>query len=180
MTDNPYGGSQPGYGQDPNAQPARQTQPSSSPPTGQPAQPGYGQPAQGYTQPVQGYAQPAQEYGQPTQGYGGYPYPPANGPAGEQAKGFLGSLFDFSFTSFVTPKIIKVVYVLEVVFTVLAYLIVTISSFATNGALGLVVLISGAIGAILYLALLRMVLEFFLGVYRISLDVHAIKGRQGL
>ena len=37
---------------------------------------------------------------------------PAGAKRSSDAKGFLGSLFDFSFTSFVTPKIVKVLYVL--------------------------------------------------------------------
>src|SRR5438270_11238204 len=39
--------------------------------------------------------------------------------SGTTAKGFLGSLFDFGFTSFVTPKIIKVLYVLIMIGTVI-------------------------------------------------------------
>ena len=34
-------------------------------------------------------------------------------------KGFVGSLFDFSFSTFVTPKIIKVLYVLFTIWTAL-------------------------------------------------------------
>ena len=44
-------------------------------------------------------------------------------PRAAAEKGFLGSLFDFSFKSFVTPKIIKVLYVLFTIWTALVALI---------------------------------------------------------
>jgi hypothetical protein len=165
VTENPYGGSESGFRPDPNA-PAPHTWQEPASPTVQPAQPGYGPAApQGYGQPAPGYP---------------YPYPPGSGVASPQEKGFFGSLFDFSFTSFVTPKIIKVVYVLEVVFVVLAYVVVTIGALSANGGAGVAVLLFGALGAILYLALLRMVLEFFLGVYRMSQDVRILRSRHGM
>jgi hypothetical protein len=165
VTQNPYGGSESGVRPDPNA-PAPHTWQDSARPMAQPAQSGYGPAAR-------------QGYGQPAPGYP-YPDPPGSGVASPQEKGFFGSLFDFSFTSFVTPKIIKVVYVLEVVFTVLAYVVVTIGALAANSGAGVAVLIFGALGAILYLALLRMVLEFFLGVYRMSQDVRILRSRHGM
>jgi hypothetical protein len=158
--------------------------PAEYPPPGLPTgQSGYGQPAPGYNQPPPGYRQPPPGYGKPPPGYGGssgYPLPPAGGSDGEQTKGFLGSLFDFSFKSYVTPKIIRVVYVLVVVFVVIGYLAVTISWFNDSAAKGLAVLIFGAIGSILYLAMVRMVLEFFMAVFRMSEDIHVMRARQGI
>jgi Domain of unknown function (DUF4282) len=52
------------------------------------------------------------------------------------AKGFLGSLFDFSFTSFVTPKIVKVIYVLVAIWTVIWALIFLRFGFKYGGAAG--------------------------------------------
>jgi len=45
-------------------------------------------------------------------------------------KGFLGALFDFGFTSFVTPKVVKVLYVLIVIGTVVSALVSTIINLA--------------------------------------------------
>lgn len=92
------------------------------------AQPGGG--------PQQGYGQAPQ---QPPQGQQGYPapqqgYPPQQGPqvslpsipksadAAGAAKGFGMGLIDFSFTTFIAPKVIKVVYVLLLVAVVLGML----------------------------------------------------------
>ena len=49
--------------------------------------------------------------------------------AGRGRAGFLGALFDFSFTSFVTTKIIKVLYVLILVLVSISALVFTIAAF---------------------------------------------------
>ena len=49
---------------------------------------------------------------------------PATGKAAD-SRGFLGALFDFGFTSFVTPKVIKVLYMLIVIGTVVSALVFT-------------------------------------------------------
>jgi fructose-specific phosphotransferase system IIC component len=86
-----------------------------------PQQPGYGQqPAQ---QPQQGYphqGQPQQGYGQPAQAYAQAAV--AALPDAAAAKGFVGGLIDFSFKSYIAPKLIKVVYALWIVAVVLGML----------------------------------------------------------
>ncbi len=49
-----------------------------------------------------------------------------------QGKGFIGSLFDLSFSSFVTVRLVKVLYVLTLVLLVLAYVGIAIAIFAGN------------------------------------------------
>lgn len=92
------------------------------------AQQGYAQP-QGYPQPPQqpqqqSYPQQqAQGFAQANAGYAQQPY--RGGPAGGAAvtdRGFFGSLFDFSFSSFVTPKVIKVLYALQIIMCALVTL----------------------------------------------------------
>ena len=41
-------------------------------------------------------------------------------------KGFFASLFDLSFTSFITTRVIKVLYVITLVFLVVAYLVIAV------------------------------------------------------
>lgn len=89
------------------------------------AQQGYAQP-QGYPQPQPQPSQqafPQQQYGQPNPGYGQQPYRggPAMGTPGAE-RGFVASLLDFSFSSFVTPKVIKVLYALQIVLCALGTL----------------------------------------------------------
>lgn len=137
----------------------------SAPPSG----PNYGQQQQPppYGQPPTG--QP------PASGSGYTAYPSGPGPAMPAAgrKGFLGALFDFSFTSFVTPTIVKFVYILITIGLALAYLLLVIVGFAGDTpAAGVVVLLLGWIPFLVYLALARMTLEFYFALVRMSEDIH--------
>lgn len=92
--------------------------------------------------------------------------------------GFLGALFDFSFTSFVTPKVVKVLYVLIVVVVGLSALGFALSVLATNVGLGLIVLLIGApLYFLVVTALYRITLEFFMVVFRMAQDIRAIRER---
>ncbi|MDF2966239.1 MAG: hypothetical protein K0Q93_17 [Nocardioidaceae bacterium] len=88
-------------------------------------------------------------------------------------KGFLGALFDFSFTSFVTPTIVKFVYILITIGLALGYLLFVVLGFAGDTpAVGIVVLLLGWIPFLVYLALARMTLEFYFALVRMSEDIH--------
>jgi hypothetical protein len=94
------------------------------------------------------------------------------------SKGFLNALFDFSFTSFVTTKIIKVVYVLILILTVLYALAFTIWAFKLNAGTGLFVLIIGdPLFILIVMAFWRLVLESFIVVFRIAEDTRAMRER---
>ena len=149
-------------------------------------QPGYGagqpsgQPSYGAGQPSYGAgpAGPGQPAGQP----GGQPggrqaFATQQFPAAEP-KGFLGALFDFSFTSFVTPKVVKVLYILIVVVVGLSAVGFALSVLATNVGLGLIVLLIGApLYFLVVTALYRITLEFFMVIYRMAQDIRAIRER---
>jgi uncharacterized membrane protein len=164
---------------------------------------GYGQgyaPQGGYTPPsyntVQEQAYNAQDRPYAEQAYGDQAYQEQQGqsaphwqavsglkPAGAKrtsdAKGFLGSLFDFSFTSFVTPKIIKVIYVLITIWTVIWALIFLRLGFKYGGAAGgfFTLLVVDPILVVLTLGAYRMVLELFMVVHRMHEDLKAIRQR---
>lgn len=95
------------------------------------------------------------------------------------SKGFLGSLFDFSFTSFVTPKIIKVLYVLITVWTVIWALIFLRYGFKYGGAVGgfFTLLVVDPILILITLGAYRMVLELFMVVHRMHEDLKAVRER---
>ncbi len=86
--------------------------------------------------------------------------------------GFLGALFDFSFNRFVTPMLVKLVYVLATIYAVIVYVIIVIAGFTNGVFAGLIVLILGPIGAIIWLAVVRIGLEFGISVVRMSQDIH--------
>ncbi|OLT13389.1 hypothetical protein BJF78_03425 [Pseudonocardia sp. CNS-139] len=114
--------------------------------------PGHGdqpQPNQGW----QGGPPPQQppypgSFGQePQPGWGSYPPPPGPppgppagfggpggptgpyGPGGAEQRGFFGALFDFSFDSFATPAVVKVLYIIGLVILGLVYVGAVITGF---------------------------------------------------
>ena len=167
----------------------------------------YARPAPGYPpeEPFAGRpALPRREvptHGQPPQdqGYQGYSMPPGYAPpqdpaaaqwqaaqetqapprARGDAKGFFGSLFDFSFTSFVTPKIIKVLYVVYTIWVVVWALFFLRLGFRYGGAAGgfATLIIVDPIFLVLSLGLYRVVLELFMVVHRMHEDLRAIRER---
>ena len=83
-------------------------------------------------------------------------------------KGFIGSLFDFSFSSMVTPKIIKVLYVLFTLWTALVGLIILVIGFRTGHVAGglFTLIIVEPIFLLLTLGIYRVVLEAFMVIFR--------------
>jgi len=145
---------------------------------------GQGQDYQGY----QGYQQGYQGYGA-QQGQGAPTPPPQwsavagvhHVPSGRSRpqgdKGFIGSLFDFSFSSFVTPKIVKVLYVLITIWTALLALTILIIGFRTGGLAGglFTLIIIEPIFILLTLGIYRVVLEAFMVVFRIYEETKKIR-----
>jgi hypothetical protein len=98
-----------------------------------------------------------------------------------ESKGFVSALFDFSFGSLVTPKVIKGLYVLIVVVVGLSALGFAISMLAANLLFGLLVLVIGApLYCLVTIALYRVVLEFFLVIFRMAEDIRALRERGDL
>jgi hypothetical protein len=103
--------------------------------------------------------------------------------AGEaaDARGFLGALFDFGFTSFVTPKVIKVLYLLIVIGTVVSALVFTIVVFKASVAFGVLTLVFGdPLFILIVLAIYRIILEFFVVTFRVAEDIRALRERGDL
>jgi hypothetical protein len=97
------------------------------------------------------------------------------------SKGFLGALFDFGFRSFVTPKVIKVLYVLIMIGTVVSALVFTIIAFKASLTFGVVTLLFGdPLFILIMLAIYRIILEFFVVIFRISEDIRALRERGGI
>jgi hypothetical protein len=98
-----------------------------------------------------------------------------------QDKGFFGSLFDISFESFATSRIIKVLYILTIVVIFLYALIWVIASFAAEPALGAIVLFIGApIFVLLSLMWTRLLFELAIAVMRIMDNTNRMIGGGGV
>lgn len=99
--------------------------------------------------------------------------PPAPPPqsALQSPQSFFGRLFDFRFVSYVTPTIISVLYVLGLIGVAIAYVFWVVTAFTANAAFGaLVLLIIGPLLSLLALIWLRVTLEFYLALVRLSAD----------
>lgn len=84
-------------------------------------------------------------------------------------KGFFGSLFDISFSSLITTKVIKVLYVISLIVIGLFALFFIIGAFVQSAGLGILTLIIFApLGALLYAVYTRVILEFIIVVFRIA------------
>lgn len=86
--------------------------------------------------------------------------------------GFFVSLFDWGFTSFVTPKLIKIAYIVSAIYLGLIWLFFVFAAFIENGGLGLLVLIFGGLVTVLALMMMRLFFEFLMVVFRAAVDVH--------
>jgi uncharacterized protein DUF4282 len=84
-------------------------------------------------------------------------------------KGFFASLFDISFSSLITTKVIKVVYVISMIVIGLAALVFIIAAAASEDGAGAVVfaIIVVPIFALLYLIYTRIILEVIIVLFRI-------------
>lgn len=162
------------------------------------AGPGAGQPGRGAEYPTQA-AMPGQSAGYPSPGAGypgqgaGYPGQGA-GTAGSgggpgwappqqamtSAKGFAASLLDFSFSSFVTPTIIKFLYVLGMILIGLTALWWIALGFITGTVLyAIFMLIIAVVFFVVLIALWRISLEIYMVIFRMADDMKAIRERGG-
>lgn len=93
----------------------------------------------------------------------------------ESSKGFFATLFDFSFTTLITSKVIKFLYGLSVIGAGLGAVGFIIAGFSNSVALGLVMLV---IGAPLYFLLVvvyaRVLLEIIMVIFQMAEHVAEI------
>jgi uncharacterized membrane protein YedE/YeeE len=83
-------------------------------------------------------------------------------------KGFFGALFDFSFSEFITTKIIKVLYGIGMVLSGIAALVMIVFGFKTSVGTGILFLILSPIAFLIMAILYRVWLEFIIVIFRIA------------
>jgi hypothetical protein len=102
--------------------------------------------------------------------------PQGQGRARTNTRNWLASLFDFSFESYVAPKLIRALYLLIVIVTVLTALVYVLIAFDIKPALGILTLVVAApLWTIVVIGVWRVVLEFFMAVLRMSDDIRALR-----
>ena len=83
-------------------------------------------------------------------------------------KGFIASLLDPSFTTLVTTRVIRYLYILLLVLFGIGLLGFIVASIASGSAAQIVVaLIIGPLVALLYIIYARVILEVILAIFRI-------------
>ncbi len=117
--------------------------------------------------------QPYAQYAQQPPGAMQPPPPPP--PSISNPKGFVAALFDFSFASFITTKIIKFLFALQLIAAVLILLggIVTGIMTMVNASVlaGLLTIVLAPIGAVAFVVFGRLYLELVIVIFRIAEDI---------
>ena len=94
-----------------------------------------------------------------------------------EKKGFLGSLFDFSFESFVFPKIVRFLYAVIVVLAGLGYIAMVIYGFQQGTTTGAGALLLGPVAITLYLIMIRAWMEVAIVLFRIYENTNVMAGK---
>jgi len=92
----------------------------------------------------------------------------------ELQKGFLASLFDFSFTEFITVKIIKILYGIIIFFAGLGVLYFIVSGFRLSVAMGILYILLSPVIFLLNVILARIWLEIVIVIFRIAENTQKI------
>lgn len=85
-----------------------------------------------------------------------------------QDRGFFGRLFDLSFSEFITTSVVRFLYVLLLIVIAIGYLVAIITGFANSFGRGLLMIVVGAVGALLYILFARIWMEILIVVFRIA------------
>ena len=112
----------------------------------------YGQPQQYAAPQQQAYAAPQPAYAMPV--------------SADEAKGFVGALFDLSFTSFITTKLIKFLYIILIVGAALSALGLIGSGFVAGSTSGLLSIVIAPIMFFGLVVLARVYLELVIVIFR--------------
>ena len=95
------------------------------------------------------------------------------------SKGLLKSLYDFSFSSLVTPKVVRILYVIITILYSHGAIGLFIDLVSKGGPYVVAAIIVVPLGYLLYLTLARISLEFIIVVFRIGEDVRDIRDARG-
>jgi len=83
-------------------------------------------------------------------------------------KGSIGMLFDLSFTEFVTTRLIKVLFVIGIIFAAIGAIALIVSGFGSGAAVGILFLILSPLVFFFYVLIVRVWCEIIIVVFRIA------------
>ena len=129
----------------------------------------------------------ANPYAPPAPPTNSYAPPPPASPSGfnlpnisasaatNEAKNFFARLVDTSFTTFITPSIVKILYIILMVVSALTWLGVIVSGFTVHPVVGVMAIVFGWIPALLTLIASRVGLEIAIAMIRTAINTSALK-----
>ena len=92
-----------------------------------------------------------------------------------EEKGFIRTMFDFSFSQFVTTKVIKFLLVIAMILAAIIAISVIVSGFVAAWWKGLIVLILSPVIYLLIMLVFRIYLELIIVIFRIAENLVSIK-----
>lgn len=98
----------------------------------------------------------------------------------QDRNGFIGSLFDFSFSNFITTRIIAVLYGIGLLVAVIYTIFVVAWGFTLDTWLGILLLLLSPVVFIIFAILARVYMEIIIVVFRIAEYVRDIANEKGL
>lgn len=84
-----------------------------------------------------------------------------------RGSGFWSRFFDLSFQEFITPSLIKVLFVIAIIVIGIGVLASVIMGFVSSGVFGIFILIAALIAGFIYLLIARVALEMVVVFFRI-------------
>jgi hypothetical protein len=94
-----------------------------------------------------------------------------------QGSGFLGALFDFSFSTFITGKLIRILYALGLIVCGLTALSILFAAFSQGFMAGILGLVLAPVMFLFGAMYLRVILEVLMVIFRIAENVQVIANR---
>ena len=83
-------------------------------------------------------------------------------------EGGFGDIFDLTFTKYVTPTVVRVLFILVIVFSALWWLVLVFAGFANSFGSGLGALILGGLGFLIFVLLYRVFFELVMVIFAIK------------
>ena len=83
-------------------------------------------------------------------------------------QGFLGSIFDLSFTEFITIRIIKFLFILGIIFAAIGTLLLIVTGFSNGIGVGILSLVLSPLIFLVYVLLARVWCEMIIVMFRIA------------
>jgi hypothetical protein len=94
-----------------------------------------------------------------------------------QQNGFLAALFDMSFRSFITTKLVKILYAIGMVLFALVAIGVVLTSFNLSTGIGLLMLIVSPVLYLFMLIYLRVTMELIVVLFRVAEEITSLARR---